>query len=133
GPGAGPAVRPGARRDRAAAGVPVDRAAADERLHRVAEEHHDRGRVLGARSRRDLAVPVRARREPVRHPDLDHHRVPGADRAAGGDPAGPGTPVGGGPVTTLYDLPGPRATARNRVAGLVALGAVAVLVGFVAY
>src|SRR5439155_8779677 len=34
---------------------------------------------------------------------------------------------------TLYDLPGPRATARNRVAGLVALGAVAVLVGFVAY
>jgi glutamate transport system permease protein len=41
--------------------------------------------------------------------------------------------MGGGPVSTLYDLPGPRARARNRVAGLVATAAIVALVGYVGY
>src|SRR5262249_43343278 len=120
---------------RAATGAAVGGTAADERPDRAVEEHHDRGRVLDRRGRWHPPGAHRQGIQRVRRPVvglaglLDPHRA--ADAAA----ATAGTALERSSVTTsvLYDVPGPRARARNAGTGVVVVVLLVAALGFVVY
>src|SRR5690606_5851687 len=132
-----PAVRAGHDSRHPAAGVPLGRAADDERVHRAAEEHHRGRRLLDRRAGRPARDHQR-RAGPSWKPDggpaLGRRRVRRARagpqrRSAASREAMEDRTMS----SVLYDVPGPRAIARNRILAVLTVVVVLAVIGFILY